>query len=98
MVSVHELAEIEDDPEVEDLVSIPPKKLRREEPFEVVRCARCQGLHTVSARHARRKTMCRACSHGRTPTHIQEYYDFWLERFSMDEIVVMAVAIWGRKK
>lgn len=95
---MHELVAFPDDPEAEDFESFPPKLKRREEPFEVVRCSACLGLHTVSARHARRNTICRACSHGRTPKYIEEYFDFWLERFSMDEIKLIAMAIWGRKK
>ena len=74
-----------------------PKK-RRSEGFVVVRCGGCDCLHTVSARHARRETLCRPCSHGKTPEPREAYYVFWLERFTAEEIRQMAIAIWGRFK
>lgn len=92
---MYELAEITADPEFADLQPLPKKK-RNDEGITVVRCPGCGWPHVVSARHARRGTVCRPCSHGKEPESLAVYHGFWLERFSRAEIWEMAVAIWGR--
>jgi hypothetical protein len=60
-----------------------------------VRCPSCGGLRGVSARHAARNGgNCWDCKKGRVVRR-EDFYAFWLERFSPDEIREMAQAIWG---
>ena len=60
-----------------------------------VRCPSCGGLRGVSARHASRiGGNCSECRKGRVVRR-EDFYVFWLERFSPDEIREMARAIWS---
>jgi hypothetical protein len=60
----------------------------------VRRCPSCGGLRGVAARHASRNgETCLDCKHGRVVTR-EEFYAFWLERFSIEELREMARALW----
>ena len=93
MVAVHELAPfpagipgadlflLQDPPEVGEVI--------------LVRCPCCQGLRSVSQRHASRYSgPCRACARGDVIPR-SSFCSFWSERFSDEEIETMARAIWG---
>ena len=62
-----------------------------------VRCGVCDGLRSVGARQARRTepATCVECNKG-CVIRREDFYDFWLGRFSLDEIRLMGQAIWGR--
>ena len=92
---MYELVEIEADTENADFESFQSQKARRSEGVVLVYCPSCGNPHVLSARHARRHTVCKPCSHGRSQEPISAYYSFWLERFSREEIQQMAKAIWG---
>lgn len=90
MVAVHELAPLPAGIPGADLFLV-------QDPQEVilVRCPCCQGLRSVSARHASRyQGPCRACARGDVVPR-SSFCSFWSERFSADEISTMAQAIWG---
>jgi len=93
MVAVHELAPLpagipgadlfllQDPPEVGEVI--------------LVRCPCCQGLRSVSQRHASRYSgPCRACARGDVIPR-SSFCSFWSERFSEEEIEQMAKALFG---
>lgn len=60
-----------------------------------MRCPSCAGLRSMSLRHASRApTLCGECRSG-NPVPRSRYHNYWLERFSLDEIRDLAKAIWG---
>lgn len=64
--------------------------------FQLVRCPACNSLHVVSARHARRSPgRCRNCKQTRAESKDQ-YTSFWLQRFSDEDICLMAEAVFER--
>lgn len=83
-----ELAEIQADGPEPYLELVPPTK-----EVVLVRCPICDGLREISARRARLARPCRDCRSGRIVLR-SEFYSFWLERFSDEEIAEMARAIW----
>src|SRR4029079_7564622 len=66
-----------------------------------VRCGECGGAFELSARNARvhRKRgsapKCSRCRYGAKPPKVtQAMRDYWLERFTLDEIRELAAAMW----
>ena len=93
MESVHELAAVE--------TSTPRPHLElvqgRGQPAEVemLRCPSCGGLRAVSKRISLRcKRTCLDCRKGKVIRR-EDFYSFWTERYTMDEIMEMGRAIWG---
>lgn len=65
------------------------------EEVKVVRCPSCGGLRGISARHIERyNRVCPDCRRGEVVTRTR-YHNFWLKRFTREEIDEMARAIWG---
>ena len=60
----------------------------------VVRCPSCLGLRTVSYRNRDTPALCLDCRRGEVVPR-ENYYAWWLERFSAEECAAMARAIWG---
>ena len=61
----------------------------------VVRCPSCGGLRGVHLRHLNRNgDVCLDCKRGRVIRR-EQFYEFWLERFSAEDCAEMAQAIWG---
>ena len=61
----------------------------------VVRCSSCLGLRTVSHRNRDSVALCPDCRRGEVVPR-EMFYAWWLERFSTEECVEIARAIWGR--
>jgi len=61
----------------------------------MIRCPRCQGLRAVSKRISLRcKRVCIDCRRGQV-VYRSDFYEFWTERFTLDEIREMSRDIWG---
>lgn len=90
MVSVHELAEIETDSPRSHLVLLQVPK----ESIGLVRCRCCDGLRSLARRNESSEALCKDCRSGRVTTRM-DYFGWWEERFTPDEIEGMAKAIWG---
>jgi hypothetical protein len=61
----------------------------------MVRCPSCNGLRPVSQRIVLRvRRTCLDCRKGNV-VYREDFYDFWTQNFSMQEIEEMAKAIWG---
>lgn len=66
-----------------------------------VRCATCGDIDTVTDRQYRRKQqqgrvhICRLCRLTPVKPPNQSHYNYWLQRFTMEEIREMGRAIWG---
>lgn len=62
----------------------------------MVRCWQCNGLRPVERRFATRygNSLCGDCRAGRVVPRTR-FHNYWLERFTMEEIEEMARAIWG---
>lgn len=68
---------------------------RQVEEVLTVRCERCGGLRGVTRRHFYRSpAMCAECVKGNVVERTH-YHNYWLKRFSREEIEQMARAIWG---
>ena len=90
MVSVHELASLADDHPGPHLELVQDKKV---EGVVTVRCPSCDGLRAVHRRHATRTgTLCGDCRRGEVIRR-EDFYDFWLEQFTPDDIKDMGAAI-----
>lgn len=71
-------------------------------PTVTVRCPECGDTREITARQLRRtrqdgrQPLCNICLHSdpRTPP-TQEHYDYWLERFTIEEIREIGTMIWG---
>ncbi len=65
-----------------------------------VRCAECRNLYTLSVRreleHRRtgRPSICSLCRRPPHPKPTEADREWWLERFSLEELVELADAIW----
>lgn len=59
-----------------------------------VRCPSCNGLRTITYRNRQTGALCPECRKGRVVSRTQ-FHNYWLARFSMDEINDMGRAIWG---
>ena len=60
-----------------------------------VRCPSCKGLRAVATRHVTRgRKICEDCMKGNVVNRTQ-FHNYWLSRYTMDEIHEMARAIWG---
>jgi len=77
-------------------MAVVEQETRPEEPVVLLRCPSCDGLRSVSARTARRRegTVCAQCAKGRVVTRA-DLFDYWLQRFSLEEIRELAFGIWG---
>ncbi len=63
---------------------------QRREANVIVVCPACGLTRVVSARTARRRTVCRLCSWGREPPPPIDFRSFWLDRLSDEEIAAAA--------
>lgn len=60
-----------------------------------VRCPECLGLRSVAKRHFLRSSgLCKDCRAGNI-YYRTNYHNYWLERYTVEEIDEMAKAIWG---
>ncbi len=66
---------------------------QRRESNMVVVCPSCGQTRILSARAARRRTVCRLCSWGWKPPPLMDYRSFWLDRLSDEEIAAAASVI-----
>lgn len=93
MESVHELAEIPAGSSVPHLELVQDRGQPAE--IEMVRCPSCNGLRPVSKRIVLRvKRTCIDCRKGQV-VYREDFYEFWTQRYSLDEIKEMGRAIWG---
>ena len=60
----------------------------------VVRCSSCLGLRTVAHRNRDTAARCADCRRGEVVSR-ETFRGWWLERFSAEECVEIARAIWG---
>ena len=92
MVSVHELAALPDERSGEDPELLPGASSSQ---IKVIRCPVCKGLRGVFRRHATRlaKT-CDDCKRGKV-IYRSQYHNYWTKRFTHEEIMELAGAIWG---
>ena len=60
----------------------------------LVRCSSCLELRTVSYRNRDTAALCSDCRRGEVVPR-ENYYEWWLQRFSAEECAAMARAIWG---
>ena len=75
-------------------VESPPRQTLTEE-LVMVRCPDCQGLRGISIRHARPEpSPCMDCRRGKVVPR-WTFCTYWTDRFTMEEIMDMAKAIWG---
>jgi len=89
MESVHELAAVETDSAGTHLVLFQAPQIT------TVRCPSCKGLRAVATRHVTRgRQICEDCIKGNVVRRTQ-FHNYWLQRYTMDEIHEMARAIWG---
>ena len=89
MESVHDLAALTANGACAHL------ELLQKEGVETVRCPVCNGLRGIQKRHlTRSKHICPDCRKGHVVTRTQ-FHNYWLERYSMEEIREMGRAIWG---
>jgi len=73
----------------------PHVELLQKEGVETVRCPSCKGLRGIQKRHLNRSDkLCPDCRKGHVVMRTQ-FHNYWLERYSMDEIREMGRAIWG---
>ena len=59
-----------------------------------VRCTSCGGLRSISYRFRASEADCRECRKGKV-VKLSQYHNFWLKRFSMEEIQELGRSIWG---
>ena len=90
MVSVHELASLPPDSPGADVELVQSPK----EPLEVIRCPSCKGLRSIAYRNRDTHALCPECRRGDVAVRTQ-FHNYWLERFSLQEIREMARAIWS---
>lgn len=88
---MHELATVAELPTRAHLELVPSAQGR----LSVIRCPSCGGLRSCLKGHENRQSQtCKDCRAGRVVTR-EEFWSFWLERFSEEEIDLMNEAIWG---
>lgn len=88
---MHELAALEELPPRANLELVQNKKSR----LTVIRCPMCGGLRGCLKGHERRQPgKCIECRAGRVVKR-EEFWSFWLEQFTGEEILEMKEAIWG---
>ena len=93
MESVHELAAVETGTPRPHLELVQGRGQPAE--VEMLRCPSCGGLRAVSKRISLRcKRTCLDCRKGNV-VYREDFYEFWTQTFSMDEIREMGRAIWG---
>ena len=59
-----------------------------------VRCPLCKGLRSLAFRNRNTQAVCPECRKGNVVKRSQ-YHNYWLQRFSLQEIREMGRAIWG---
>ena len=89
MESVHELAAHPPERSSQDLelVQEPQAPL-------TVRCPCCKGLRTIARSRANAHPLCPDCRRGDVVKRSQ-FHNYWLERYSLEEIRELGRAIWG---
>lgn len=66
-----------------------------------VRCTRCGDIDTISDRQQRRKLqngrphLCSLCREIKVKPPTEQHFNYWLNRYSIEQIREMAAAIWG---
>ena len=90
MVPVHELAALQTDRPREDVELVQAAK----EPLGVIRCPSCKGLRSIAYRNRETSALCPECRRGDVVVRTQ-FHNYWLERFTLQEIREMARAIWS---
>lgn len=61
----------------------------------LIRCPSCQGLRSASIRRVSTMiALCKECARGEVVPR-WKFCSFWVERFSLEEIEEMAVALFG---
>lgn len=66
-----------------------------------VRCTQCGDVERISERWFRTKVAkgqahrCRLCRSVRAPKPTQAHYNYWLDRYTIEEIQELGRAIWG---
>ena len=65
-------------------------------PVTTIRCPSCGGLRSADTEYLVRfkRRLCRECSWGKV-IPLTRFHNYWLERFTMDEIREMAKWIWN---
>ena len=89
---MHELAQSPPAGAGPNLELVQDKKARDPDPI-TVRCRSCNGLRSA-ARQRDTGALCPECRKGNVVMKTQ-FHNFWLERFSWDEIRDLGRAIWG---
>lgn len=98
---MHELAEVSVNRPGEDLEFVQESSrmslLERQRPADeitMVRCPSCEGLRAIYVkRHRSFSGKCYDCRRGKVVRR-EEFYAFWIERFTPQEISDMARAMW----
>ena len=90
MVPVHELVVLPLDGPSANLEQLQSP----EEPLATVRCPCCKGLRSISHRNRNSPALCPECRKGNVVPRTR-YHNYWLERFSLDEIRELGRQIWG---
>jgi hypothetical protein len=92
MESVHELAALPTGSSKPHLELVQDRGQPAE--IEMVRCPSCQGLRPISRRiFTRAKRTCIDCRNGEV-VYREDFYDYWTELFTLEEIEEMGRAIW----
>lgn len=79
-----------------DMLIVAPRGLTA-----TVRCEGCGDLITISDRQQRRRVreqrviLCSLCRAIKVKPPTQAHYNYWLDRYSIDEIKALAATIWG---
>jgi phage FluMu protein Com len=92
MESVHELVAPPPVRPRADLELV-PQRAAVETPI-TLRCLQCNGLWTVARERSNKRTLCPECRRGNVIPKTQ-FHNYWLTRFTLDEITEMGRAIWG---
>jgi phage FluMu protein Com len=74
-------------------VELVPQRAAVETPI-TLRCLQCNGLWTVARERSNKRTLCPECRRGNVIPKTQ-FHNYWLTRFTLDEITEMGRAIWG---
>ena len=64
------------------------------QPPATVRCPSCGGLRSIAYRNRDTPAFCPSCRKGKV-VRMSQYHNYWLKRFTREEIEAMAKAIWG---
>lgn len=89
---MHELAAVTPDAPRTHLELVPDRANDR---ITLIRCPTCDGLRGCYARHEKRQPgQCKECRNGDVVLK-EQFFGYWLERYTYAEIDEMAQAIFG---